>query len=104
MTKKPLLTATFSDGRAITRRTDKPYTHAWRVIIKYANGGGTVVKGFACSRSLAAKQTTKYRAGGFWVTVVAEIAEVMQAPIEDPEPLPQIMRGNPHFHFRELDN
>ena len=85
MSKKPLLTATFAaiivDGYewpavTITRRTDRPYSHAWIARIKRADRR-TVVTGFAGSRALAAKQTAGFVAGGYWLQVDTDIVQVV---------------------------
>jgi hypothetical protein len=42
------LTVTFANGKTLTRKTDKPYTHAWIAI-----GGRNVLKGFASTQEKA---------------------------------------------------
>jgi hypothetical protein len=72
-TAKRRFTATFSDGRTITRKTDRNYTHAWRVHYAGFNGLAEAI-GFSGSRLLAE------RALASWTnpTVTArEIADVV---------------------------
>lgn len=49
------LTVTFTNGKTLTRNTDKPYTHAW-----IATGGRNVEMGFTTSLEKAEKTARTY--------------------------------------------
>lgn len=73
---KPKITATFSDGYKRTRKTDRTYTHAWRVTGVWA-GKARDVGGFSSSYALAAKAVAVYTTpAACWIDPKPEIVTV----------------------------
>lgn len=70
MHKKSLIEATFSDGKRITRRTHRTYTHAWRV------GEST---GFSESEGNATKQAVRYAMYAPTHLGLRPVVEIVQA-------------------------
>jgi hypothetical protein len=74
--------ATFADGTVKTRKTDRTYTHAWKVI----HGRGGVTIGYSGSAELArqaAAQRAKWQVGSTVEVVAVEITNPEVLPIRE---------------------
>ncbi len=73
------LTATFSDGTTITRKTDRAYTHAWICRHTWDGNQEYLSKGFSGSAALAHKELSyRTKPNPRRVVHFAEVAPVIQ--------------------------